>query len=148
MTFEVRPATVADEMPFLDLVELLFEPPGGRPQGYTERGSRLPRCHRGTNSDVLLAYDGDALVELARCTAISCPVRFGQRCWLQDLVTDSSQRSRGVGATLLGAAGEWARAHGCTHLELTSGLGRVDAHRFYEREGMTRAAYSFFVWLD
>jgi GNAT superfamily N-acetyltransferase len=99
-------------------------------------------------ADVLLAFDGETLVGLASVYMDILSIRFGRRCWLQDLVTDEGQRSRGVGATLLGAAGEWARAHGCSHLELTSGLGRKDAHRFYEREGMLRASYSFFVWLD
>lgn len=48
----------------------------------------------------------------------------------------SSRRSEGVGRLLVDAATEWARERGCTHLELASGAGRVDAHRFYRREGM------------
>jgi GNAT superfamily N-acetyltransferase len=150
MTFDVRPATLADEGPFLDLLEQLFDPPGSRPDGYTrERGSEgLRAIVANPEADALLAFDGDRLVGLATVYCDILSIRFGKRCWLQDLVTDSTERSRGVGATLLATAGEWARKHGCNHLELTSGLGRVDAHRFYEREGMTRASYSFFVWLD
>jgi GNAT superfamily N-acetyltransferase len=150
MTFEVRLATLGDETSFLDLLEQLFDPPGGTPDGYTrDRGSEGFRAIvANPDADALLALDGERLVGLATVYCDILSIRFGKRCWLQDLVTDKAQRSRGVGATLLAAAGEWARARGCNHLELTSGLGRVDAHRFYEREGMARAAYSFFVWLD
>ncbi len=54
-----------------------------------------------------------------------------------------THRSRGFGKALLDASSDWARTKGCTHLDLSSGLGRVDAHRFYEREGMDRGAYNF-----
>ena len=47
----------------------------------------------------------------------------------------------GVGRALLAAASDWARERGCTHLALSSGPGRKDAHRFYEREGMEQAMY-------
>lgn len=150
MTFEVRPATLDDESAFLDLLVQLFDPPGSTPQGYTrERGSEGFRAIvANPEADALVALDGQSLVGLATVYCDILSIRFGKRCWLQDLVTDKAERSRGVGAALLAASGEWARKQGCSHLELTSGLGRVDAHRFYEREGMTRASYSFFVWLD
>ena len=70
-------------------------------------------------------------------------MRFGRRCWVEDFAVDPRQRSKGVGAVLLSAVKEWARNGGATHLELDSGLARVDAHRFYEREGGTRQSYTF-----
>jgi len=69
-------------------------------------------------------------------------IRYGKRCWLQDLVVRREWRARGVGKQLLDAATEWARERGCTHLELGSGIGRIDAHRFYLREGMAQG-YTF-----
>ncbi len=150
MTFHIRPATLSDEDLFLDLLEQLFDPPGGRPPGYTrELGNEGFRAAvANPESDVLLAFDGQALAGFATVYRDIVSVRFGQRCWLQDLVTDKTQRSRGVGTALLKVAADWGRAHGCSHLELSSGLGRVDAHRFYEREGMTRGAYNFTMRLD
>ena len=65
-------------------------------------------------------------------------IRFGTRCWLQDLVVTSSRRSEEIGALLLDAATAWARERGCTHLELASGAGRKDAHRFYLAQGMVQ----------
>jgi PhnO protein len=47
----------------------------------------------------------------------------------------------------LDAATEWARERGCTHLELASGAGRKDAHRFYLREGMAQS-YNFSRWIE
>ena len=123
----------------LALVEELFEPPGVRPRGYSlERGREGFRCAVGDpNADVLLALDGDSPVGLASVYVDLPFIRFGRRCWLQDLVVRSSHRSEGVGGRLMEAALHWARERGCTHLELASGADRVDAHRFYRAQGMT-----------
>ena len=89
------------------------------------------------DADVLLAVDGGSIVGLASVHLDPPFIRFGKRCWLQDLVVSSSRRSQGIGALLLDAATDWARQRGCTHLELASGEGRKDAHRFYRAQGMT-----------
>jgi GNAT superfamily N-acetyltransferase len=52
-------------------------------------------------------------------------------------------RSEGLGKALLDAAKDWARGAGATHLELDSGLGRTDAHRFYEREQPSWKSYCY-----
>lgn len=148
MSVEIRPATLADEAPFLDLLEQLFDPPGAPAPGYTrERGSHGFRwAIEGEHSDVLLALDGGSLIGLASVYRDIESIRYGRRTWLQDLVVDRDARSGGVGKALLAAA-EWARERGCTHLVLSSGLGRKDAHRFYEREGMS-AQMNYELWLD
>ena len=87
---------------------------------------------------ILLAQDGDSVVGLASLYLDPPFIRFGKRCWLQDLVVTSSRRSEGIGGLLLEAATEWARQRGCTHLELASGAGRTDAHRFYLAQGMAQ----------
>jgi GNAT superfamily N-acetyltransferase len=70
-------------------------------------------------------------------------VRYGLRCWVEDLAVDPERRSRGIGSALLAAAREWAAANGASHLELDSAPSRVDAHRFYAREGASDPSYSF-----
>ena len=67
----------------------------------------------------------------------------GPHLYVDDLVTDSTQRSHGHGAALLRWLTNAARAQGCTQLELDSGVQRFDAHRFYLRERMHIAAYHF-----
>ena len=39
-------------------------------------------------------------------------------------------------------------AQGCVRLRLDSGLQRLDAHRFYEANGMQKAGYHFNCQLD
>ena len=149
MNIDVRPATLADEGDFLDLLEQLFDAPGAPPPGYTrERGSHGFRwAIEGEHSDVLLALDDNSLVGLASVYRDIESIRFGRRTWLQDLVVDRAARSGGVGKALLAAAADWARERGCTHLTLSSGLGRKNAHRFYEREGMA-AQMNYELWLS
>lgn len=67
----------------------------------------------------------------------------GKNLYVDDLVTDSNERSRGHGGRLLTWLAEQARQHVCTQLELDSGVQRFDAHRFYFRERMNITAYHF-----
>jgi GNAT superfamily N-acetyltransferase len=72
----------------------------------------------------------------------------GCNLYVDDLVTDSEQRSQGHGHALLAWLAEQARAQGCTQLELDSGVQRFDAHRFYFRERMHISAYHFVIPLN
>jgi GNAT superfamily N-acetyltransferase len=67
----------------------------------------------------------------------------GKTLYVDDLVTDSTARSQGHGRALLGWLAGEARAHGCTQLELDSGVQRFAAHRFYFRERMHISSYHF-----
>lgn len=67
----------------------------------------------------------------------------GRTLYVDDLVTDGRQRSRGHGAALLGWLEEEARARGCATLTLDSGVQRTEAHRFYFRQRMSIVGYHF-----
>jgi GNAT superfamily N-acetyltransferase len=69
----------------------------------------------------------------------------GRNLYVDDLVTDSDDRSRGYGGKLLAWLTDEARANGCVQLELDSGVQRFDAHRFYFRERMHVSAYHFII---
>jgi GNAT superfamily N-acetyltransferase len=149
MDLTIRTATAADEDAALALIEELFKPPGARAPGYSsERGREGFRAAvESPDADVLLAASDDGrLLGLASVYADIKSIRYGKRCWLQDLVVTADMRSSGIGKRLLDAATEWARERGCTHLELGSGIGRAGAHRFYLREGMTQG-YTFQRWI-
>lgn len=72
----------------------------------------------------------------------------GRFLHVDDLVTDEAQRSRGHGEALLGWLRRRAQELGCVSLQLDSGVQREAAHRFYERQGLSRTAYHFAVRTD
>ncbi len=69
---------------------------------------------------------------------------WGRFLYVDDLVTHPAHRSKGYGAGLLLWLKEHAEKEGCSQLHLDSGVQRKEAHRFYEREGMTMASFHFF----
>lgn len=145
MAVTIREARLGEEDAIVSMYEWLFAPPGSKPQQWSPEAARerLSQAIASPTSTVVVAQSGGALI--AFCTAYLefNSVRFGRRCWVEDFAVDPERRSRGVGGTLLDAAKAWARGAGATHLELDSGLARIDAHRFYEREGGRRQSYTF-----
>lgn len=120
----------------LPLYEALFEPPGSRPETWDEAraAGALTEAIRSQDSAVLVAESGGRLVGVCTAYLDLHSVRFGPRCWVEDLAVDPDSRSQGIGAALLDEARGWARAAGATHLELDTAEARTDAQRFYERE--------------
>jgi GNAT superfamily N-acetyltransferase len=146
MTANVRPAR-QDEIPTLiAMYEWLFEPPGYRPEAWDadRAGQALREAISGAESIVLVAdAESGALVGLITAYIELHSVRFGLRCWVEDLVVDPSQRSAGLGKALLHAAKAWAKDRGATHLELDTGIARTSAQNFYERESPISRGYSY-----
>jgi GNAT superfamily N-acetyltransferase len=73
---------------------------------------------------------------------------WGRVLYVDDLVTDETWRSRGVGRRLVDWVVSRAREEGCGEVHLDSGVQRLDAHRFYEREGFRWVANHFRIRLD
>ncbi|HEY8778571.1 MAG TPA: GNAT family N-acetyltransferase [Solirubrobacterales bacterium] len=148
MSATIREARPGEEERILPMFEWLFEPPGATPPKWDLDHARavLTDAITGPGSMVLLAEDGDRMVGF--CTAYMTleSIRFGLRCWVEELVVDPERRSEGIGAGLLVEAQRWAAERKATHLKLDSGIARVDAHRFYEQEGATWKSYSY-SWL-
>jgi GNAT superfamily N-acetyltransferase len=72
----------------------------------------------------------------------------GGRCAeLESMHVDEPYRNAGIGTQLLDAALQWARSQGCYRLQLTSNKVRTDAHRFYERHGLTASHEGFKIFL-
>ena len=67
----------------------------------------------------------------------------GTVLYVDDLVTSEAHRSKGYGKHLLAWLLDEAKKQNCLYLELDSGLKRLDAHRFYEKNGMSKAAFHF-----
>lgn len=62
---------------------------------------------------------------------------------IQELVVTPSARGQGVGKQLLAWAQEQAREAGAELTELSTGVARKEAHRFYEREGYQQTHFRF-----
>jgi GNAT superfamily N-acetyltransferase len=141
----IREARTEDQEGILAMYEWLFAPPGSKPRQWDAEHARLALTEAivSPQSAVFVAEDAGALVGFCTAYLELNSVRFGQRCWVEDLAVDPERRSEGVGAGLLDAAKDWARGAGATHLELDSALTRTDAHRFYEREGPSWKSYCY-----
>jgi GNAT superfamily N-acetyltransferase len=68
---------------------------------------------------------------------------WGRFLYVDDLITLPAHRSKGFGACLLSWLREFAEKEGCVQMHLDSGIQRKDAHRFYEREGMSMTSLHF-----
>lgn len=98
----------------------------------------VPRGYR-----MFAVRDGGSIMALA---GVGFGVNFYylHYLWVYDLVTTATARSMGYGEKLLSHMEELARAAGCDTIALSSGMQRLDAHRFYEqRMGYERASYTF-----
>ena len=74
---------------------------------------------------------------------VSEMLAYGRYLYVDDLITDERQRSRGYGTLLLDHVKAIALAEGCEALHLDSGVHRARAHGFYFREGLHIPSYHF-----
>ena len=70
---------------------------------------------------------------------------WGRYVYVDDLVTEASERSRGYGTVLLDWIIRHARTTCCEQVHLDSGVHRYDAHRFYLRKGMDIVCHHFAI---
>jgi GNAT superfamily N-acetyltransferase len=141
----IRPARAEDVEQVVAGYEWLFAAPGSVPATWDplRAAERLRAAIAGEGSEVLVAVVDGAVAGLCTIYDDIDSVRFGRRAWVEDLAVDPERRSQGIGKALLDAAKQWAREHGASHLELDSADARVDAHRFYEREGAAHRSVAF-----
>ena len=67
----------------------------------------------------------------------------GRDLYCDDLVTDETKRSTGVGHALMQYMEGICRERSCDTFSLDSGAQRQQAHKFYFREGMTITSFHF-----
>lgn len=68
---------------------------------------------------------------------------WGRYCYVDDLVTDSDERSHGFGGMLFDWLVTHAREAGCEQIHLDSGVQRFSAHRFYLAKRMSISCHHF-----
>jgi len=143
-TVTVRPASAADFDAVAALLEVLGRPPAAAAlQAVYEEQLADPLAQH-----LVATRDGGEVVAF-------CSLHFRARlnhptleAWIPDLIVAPGARREGVAHALLEAAVEEARERGCHGLTLESGYQRLDAHRLYERFGMTDAGKQFYLRLN
>lgn len=85
---------------------------------------------------------GNSLVAVAGFR-IGENLAWGRFLYVDDLVTSARHRSNGYGARMLSWLRQYAKTEWCGQLHLDSGMQRLDAHRFYEREGLLKSGFHF-----
>ncbi len=147
MSASVREARGGEDASIVPLYEWLFAPPGTVPPAWDPgvAQERLREAIAAEDAAVLLVEDAAGLCGFCTAYIDIESVRFGRRCWVEDLAVHPERRSVGTGAALLDAAKTWARTRGAANLKLSSANARADAHRFYQREGSPGPA-KIFEW--
>lgn len=128
-------------------------------QGFVERIKSLQRTDKYQLAYIAISCKGDdadadeqqqqgaaaavlAVVAVAGF-AIMNNLASGRHVYVYDLVTSLKQRSAGYGRQMMDYLKQYASDNRCGQLHLDSGVQRLDAHRFYEREGLPITAYHF-----
>ncbi len=87
--------------------------------------------------------DGE-VIATAQVTIVPTLVAQGTtRAFVEGVRVTSKIRSRGFGAKLLAFCEDFARSRGAGSLQLTTSMGRVNAHRFYDRLGYEHSHKGF-----
>lgn len=68
---------------------------------------------------------------------------WGKTLYIDDLVVDENQRSRGIGDAFIKFAEQESARRNCETLRLCSGLEKESAHQFYQRVGMKKSSFAF-----
>jgi ribosomal protein S18 acetylase RimI-like enzyme len=72
--------------------------------------------------------------------ALEFDARYGR---LTGLVVDTDWRSQGLGKALMHHVHVWLKSHGVSHVTLTSGNHRLEAHAFYQAIGYQATGVRF-----
>ncbi len=134
MNVSLRPARAEDAPVLADLLRQL---------GYADAGAFIGQRLAG------LLEHPDALLHVAEAQGtvlgfislhfIAQIALAGDFCRISYLCVDARARGAGIGARLEEFAQAQARLRGCDRIELHSHSRRVDAHRFYARQGYSES---------
>ena len=88
---------------------------------------------------LLIAREPDAGGEIVGSLTVAMfRIPTGGRAWIEDVVVDSAQRGKGIGAALTREALRVAQEAGATTVDLTSRPSREAANRLYQRIGFEK----------
>jgi len=91
-------------------------------------------------SNILLAWDGGQVVGLLSYNVRPGLYHAGSSCLIEELVVQSSARSRGVGGLLIEEVLRRTEALGCKEVSVSTMSDNTGAIRFYTRHGFEEGA--------
>jgi len=112
-----------------------------RPKLPADYAGKMRRVFAG-GGRMCVAAEGERVLGVA-VYRISENTFSGVNLYVDDLVTDETERSKGVGRALLDYLQRRAREAGCETFCLDSGVQRARAHQFYFREGLHITSFNF-----
>jgi GNAT superfamily N-acetyltransferase len=90
-------------------------------------------------------FDGETCVATAGFRVKRCLFSGGNpEIYIDDFITDSEKRSQGFGMQLFAWLKNECRELSCAGISLDSGTQRIEAHKFYSKEGMQKTAFHFY----
>ena len=107
-----------------------------------EGGGRMVVVLDGDGADPSLSAAAPVALGVGVFRFYTDAVSLQLKCYVDDLVTDSTRRSMGVGAALVAAIREEAVAKGVETFQLDSGVQRTQAHKFYFRSGLVIESFA------
>lgn len=87
----------------------------------------------------LLVAEVDGKVQGYNSVSANYELLNGVQARIEGLVVNESIRGLGLGRKLMEKAEEWAKEQGSKSMKLASNSKRIEAHKFYEKIGYTRA---------
>lgn len=112
-----------------------------RPQMDMDHVNQMLRVFAG-GGRMVVAVEDEAVVGLAVYRIYENTFE-GRQLYVDDLVSEQSQRSTGIGKALMDHLMQIAKDEKCIGFNLDSGVQRAQAHKFYFREGMVVSAFHF-----
>ncbi|MCE0496108.1 GNAT family N-acetyltransferase [Vibrio salinus] len=127
---EIKSPQITDAPVISDLLASLGYP-GTQP--FIERRIEQLLAHR--DAELLVAVDDGSILGVISLHFIPQIALAGDYCRISALCVSEEARNGGIGALLEEKAVELAKQRGCDRMEVHSHSRRVDAHRFYYRQG-------------
>jgi GNAT superfamily N-acetyltransferase len=139
---DVRPAVESDLPALLDLYRELHPADPVLPDDVARQTWKQIQAQQGRT--ILVAEVDGVVAGTVDCTVLPNLTR-GARPFVQleNVVVAQSHRRRGIGARLLEATAELAKAAGCYKVQLHTALVRSAAHAFYEAAGYEANAQGY-----
>lgn len=115
------------------------------------RVKNLPANAKETMANQIDSQDCDVLVAKKEGAVVGTGTAFYLKnaghdrpyAFLEGVVVDNNSRGQGIGTALSKKIIELAKKRGCYKIIFTSGLDRVDIHKFYENLGFKKWGLEF-----